>query len=112
MSIRPLYISVGCHPKKVGRGHFTLTSMKSKAVRFVVLTTVGELVAASAFAQKAANAADNAFIQLQAVALPIEPAPTPPGTKKTKEQFDNDRKLQSAGFLAAADKRSEEHTSE
>src|SRR5258708_1569820 len=87
-----------------------LSSAGSPAIRLVLAAVLLELGIAQGFGQKFLSAADQAFVQLKSVAIPIEPAVLPAGGRKTKEQVDSDRKLQSAGFLAAADKAREFYT--
>lgn len=71
---------------------------------FAVLAGALSLGAAS---QPSAAAADQALRELKAAATPLKPLALPAGQKKTKEQADEERRLQTAAFVAAAEKAKE-----
>lgn len=78
--------------------------MKPFSARFALAMIFVQVIAVHASAQKTPSAADLAFQQVKTASIPIPPSAPPANGRKTRDQAEDDRKRQSAGFLAAAEK--------
>lgn len=76
--------------------------MKFHRLSIVLISAIAVSTLASAQVGKL-GVADQAFLDLQVAARPLAIAPPAAGERKTREDFERDRKMQSTAFLAAAD---------